>query len=78
MDKMKIQENLVWDKHTGDLIGFVDLGGTEVNCATLQKTDQIAIHVLVFLVHSIVNPMKFLMQILLLQMLLYFAKLLVF
>ena len=25
-DEMKIQENLVWPKHTGDLIGFVDLG----------------------------------------------------
>ena len=26
MDEMKIQENLVWNKHTGDLIGFIDLG----------------------------------------------------
>ena len=58
-DEMKIQEKLVWDKHTGDLIGFVDLGDTELNYATLQKTDQIASHVLVFLVPSIVNPMKF-------------------
>ena len=37
MDEMKIQENLVWDKHTGDLIGFVDLGDAELNYATLQK-----------------------------------------
>ena len=59
MDEMKIQENLVWDKHTGDLIGFVDLGDTELIYATLQKTDQIASHVLVFLVRSIVNPTKF-------------------
>ena len=59
MDEMKIQENLVWDKHTGDLIGFVDLGDTELNYATLQNTDQIASHVLGFLVRSIVNPMKF-------------------
>ena len=29
MDEMKIQESLVWDKHTGELIGFVDLGDTE-------------------------------------------------
>ena len=50
---------MVWDKHTGDLIGFVDLGDTELNYATLQKTDQIASHVLGFLVRSIVNPMKF-------------------
>lgn len=26
MDEMKIQSNLVFDKYTGDLIGFVDLG----------------------------------------------------
>ena len=26
---LKIQESLVWDKHTGYLIGFVDLGDTE-------------------------------------------------
>ena len=26
MDEMKILEDLVWDKHTGDLIGYVNLG----------------------------------------------------
>ena len=26
IDEMKIQEDLVWDKDTGDLIGYVDLG----------------------------------------------------
>ena len=56
---MKIQEDLVWDKHTGDLIGYVDLGNTELNYAALKKTDEFASHVLVFLVRSIVNPMKF-------------------
>lgn len=59
MDEMKIQENLVWDKHTGDLIGFVDLGDTELNYATLQKSEEFASHVLVFLVRSVVNPLKF-------------------
>ena len=59
MDEMKIQENLVWDKHTNDLIGFVDLGDTELNYATLKKSDELALHVLVFLVRNIVNPLKF-------------------
>ena len=59
MDEMKIQENLVCDKLMGDLIGFFDLGDTELNYATLQKTDQLASHVLFFFVRSIVNPMKF-------------------
>ena len=58
-DEMKIQENLVWSKHSGDLTGFVDLGDIDVNYATLQKRDAIANHVLVFLLRSVVNPFKF-------------------
>ena len=34
---MKIQENLVWDKHTNKRIDFVDLGDPELNYATLKK-----------------------------------------
>ena len=49
MDEMKIQESLVWDKHTGDLIGFVDS----------RDTEEFASHILVFLVRSVVNPLKF-------------------
>jgi len=56
---MKVQENLVWCKHSGELIGFVDLGDDILNCATIQKTDDLATHVLVFLIRSIVNPFKF-------------------
>ena len=59
LDEMKIQDNLVWDKHSGDLIGHVDLGETEVNYATLKNAEEIASHVLVFLIRSIVNPLKF-------------------
>ena len=33
MDEMKIQSNLVFDKHSGDLIGFVDLGDPMTNYA---------------------------------------------
>ena len=32
---MKIQGNLVWSKHTSDLIGFGDLGDVNLNYATL-------------------------------------------
>ncbi|XP_065654860.1 uncharacterized protein LOC136081473 [Hydra vulgaris] len=59
MDEMKIQENLVWDKHTGEIVGYVDLGDADVNIATLPKVDDFATHVLVFLVRSIFNPFKF-------------------
>lgn len=30
-DEMKIQSNLVFDKQTNELIGFVDLGDPDVN-----------------------------------------------
>ena len=58
MDEMKVQENLGWDKHTGDLIGFVDLGDPRLNYATLQK-HEVASHILVFLVCCVINPLKF-------------------
>ena len=33
---MKIVEDLVWDKHSGELIEFVDLGETYTNYSTLK------------------------------------------
>ena len=57
-DEMKIQESLVWSKHTGKLIGFVSLGDANLNYATLDKTNTIVSHDLVFLIRSIVNPFK--------------------
>ena len=56
---MKIQENLVWEKHSGELIGFVDLGDINVNFATLKNTQTLATHVLVFLVKSVVSPLSY-------------------
>ena len=56
-DEMKIQENLVWDKHSGEMIEFVDLGDINVNFATLKNTQTLATHVLVFLVKNVVNPL---------------------
>ena len=50
LDEMKIQEDLVWDKHTGELIGFVDLGDTTINYAMLSNVQELATHVLVFLI----------------------------
>ena len=34
-DEMKIQQNLVFDKHSGELIGYVDLGNPEKTSQTL-------------------------------------------
>ena len=58
-DEIKIQEQLVWDKHTGELIGYVDLGDVDVNYSSLNKVDELATHMLVFMVRSLVNPIKF-------------------
>ena len=59
LDEMKIQEDLVWDKHTGEFISFVDLGDTTINYATLSNVQELATHVLVFLIKNIVNPLSY-------------------
>ena len=59
MGEMKVQENLVWEKHTGDLIGFVHLDDADLNYATLQKLDEVTSYILVFLFRSVINPLKF-------------------
>ena len=28
---MKVQADLVWDKHSNELIGYIDLGDTDIN-----------------------------------------------
>ena len=58
-DEMKIQEDPVWDKHTGELIGFVDLGDMKLNYATVKNISVLATHILVFLVKSVVNPLSY-------------------
>ena len=59
IDEMKIQENLVWYKRSGELIGFVDLRDININCATLENVQKLATHVLVFLVKSVANPLSY-------------------
>ena len=50
---MKIQSNLTFDKVSGELIGFVDLGDPMTNFATLIDEDHIATHALAFLVRGL-------------------------
>ena len=56
---MKIQENIVWDKHSGELIGFFDLGNININYATLENVQKLATQVLVFLVKSVMNSLSY-------------------
>ena len=59
INEMKIKEDLVWEKNSGKLIGFIDLGDEELNFASFNNTSQTATHVLVFLIRSIVNTLSF-------------------
>ena len=58
-DEMKVQEDLVWDKNTNELIGFVDLGDADLNEAILDNPRALASHILVFMVKSVVNPLTY-------------------
>ena len=60
MDEMKIDTRKPgWDKHNGQLKGYVALGDIDLNNATLSKVTTAASHILIFLIYSIVNPFKF-------------------
>ena len=58
-DEMKIISNLVFDKVTGELIGYLDLGDPDINFGTLDKVDEIASHALVFFIRGICTQLKF-------------------
>ena len=58
-DEVKIQENLVFDKYTGDLVGFVDLGDPELNYSCFDEKEKIASHILSFYVRGIATNLQF-------------------
>ena len=58
-DEMKVMANLVLDKTTGELIGFMDLGDPDLNFAVVEKVDAVASHALAFHVRGICTELKF-------------------
>ena len=58
-DEMKIQQNLVFDKQSGELIGYVDLGDSENNFSTFDNEDDLATHVMVYYVRGLPSDLKF-------------------
>ena len=56
---MKVTSKLVFDKHTGELIAFLDLGDPGVNFAELEKPDSLATHALVLFVRGLASDLKF-------------------
>ena len=57
-DEMKIQSKLVFDKHSNELIGFVDLGEEELNTSSFGSSD-LASHALVFFVRGAATDLKY-------------------
>ena len=56
---MKIRSNLVFDKNTGQLTGFTDLGYSTIKYATFEKQDELASHVLPFFIRGLTTILKF-------------------
>ena len=58
-DQIKIQENLVFDKYTRDLIRYVDLGDIELNDSACQGVNDLATHALVYYIQGVASDLKF-------------------
>ena len=52
-DEMKIEENLVYGKYSGELVGYVDLGDPDLNYASFENSEVLASHVMVFFIRSL-------------------------
>ena len=65
LDEVSIKDDLVYDKVTGELVGFVNLGNDVDDCYTIRNkeksigTPNIATHALVFMVTSIAARLKY-------------------
>ena len=55
---MEIQSSLVFDKHSNELIGFVDLGDGDVNIAAFDSRSVIVSHVLAFMIRGVASDLK--------------------
>ena len=60
-EEMKVQSNLVFDKHTNELIGFVDLGDEDVNATVFDTPTTLASHILAFMVRGVASDLKFIL-----------------
>ena len=65
-DEVKVKEDLVYEKHSGELIGFVNIGEInnqlleyEQSCLSDEPEPQLASHMLVFMVRGILSDLKF-------------------
>ena len=66
LDEMKVKENLVFDKHETEVVGFVDMGDVnneladlERECSTADQHPTIATHILVLMVRGVFTGLRF-------------------
>ena len=52
---MKIKRNLIFVKHTGNLIVFTDLGDTDINTSNFKKKEDLATHALLFFARDVIQ-----------------------
>ena len=61
VDETKVQQNLVDDKHTHQLIGYVDLEDPQLNFSTFNEYNALASYILVFYLKGILCDFEFAM-----------------
>ena len=66
IDEMHVNEDLVYDKHSGRLVGFVDLGSINNHLAQFEEslsedeiTPSLANSMIVFMVRGLFTTLKF-------------------
>ena len=59
-DEMKIKGRLVFDKHSGILIGFTSIGDPDLDFSTFEELE-VATHVLAFMVRDVQTTLKFML-----------------
>ena len=65
-DETKVKESLVYDKHSAEVIGFVELGDVnehlaqlEQSCSNQDKQHQVATHILALMVRGVFTTLRF-------------------
>ena len=61
MDEMNIKEDLVYDKHTGNITGYVNLGTTEQQLLLLEQNKEacVATHILQFMIRRVSQKLDY-------------------
>ena len=53
LDEMKIKGNVIFVKHAGSHIGFIDLGNTDINILNFEQKEDLATHALMYFARGV-------------------------